>query len=82
MSNEAYTIKKIERETEKAILITTGYVISDKGEYMVLNGNSGYFRAVNIWVPKSMVKDNTIPMWLFLKNMSEQHFAAINFVSL
>lgn len=59
----------IAKETEKAICIRMS------GEGL----RSGDQISFDMWIPKSLVKENEVPMWFLLKAGREKHFASINF---
>jgi hypothetical protein len=63
----------IAKETEKAICIRMS------GEYWGGGRNDGNQMGFDMWIPKSLVKENEVPMWFLLKAGREKHFASINF---
>ena len=54
-----YTIHSIKKETEKAVLAVVGKVFNHCLED---------FQDVTMWVPKSLIVNNSIPEWFYKKN--------------
>jgi len=71
MSNATINIEKeiIIKETEKAICIRmTGSCT-----------RSGDQKGFDMWIPKSMVKNNEVAAWVLSKNGKEKGFDSVNF---
>lgn len=64
--------RNIRKETEKALFVAIALKSSDNGKMMIVNGSTGFYYEVAIWIPKSVVVDNEIPTWIISKNMKEK----------
>lgn len=62
------------KETEKAICISVGCDIFRKGEGAVTTGTT-------MWIPKSLAKNNEIPVWFIEKYLQEKAIGMIHFRS-
>lgn len=65
--------RSIRKETEKALFVAVALKSSDNGKMMIVDGTSGYFVEIALWIPKSVIVDNEIPAWIISKNMKEKN---------
>jgi hypothetical protein len=72
---------KITAETEKAIQFEVGFKFNENAKSVVYgkigeeNLSTGYL--VLAWVPKSIIKDNEIPVWFVIKDINPK-FGKLN----
>ena len=71
MTNATINIatETIQKETEKAICIRMSGTASRSGNQI----------GFDMWLPKSVVKENEVPMWVLIKNGREKGFDSVHF---
>ena len=67
--------RNIRKETEKALLVAVAVRYTESGTFGWVNGQSGYYKEVSIWIPKSVLIDEQvngmqIPAWIIKKNLT------------
>lgn len=65
--------RNIRKETEKALFVAIALKSSERGSMMIVNGTTGFYYEVCIWMPKSVVKDGEIPTWIITNNLKEKN---------
>jgi hypothetical protein len=71
MTNATINIanETILKETEKAICVRMSGTCSRSGDQ----------KGFDMWLPKSVVKENEVPMWVLIKNGREKGFDSVHF---